>query len=103
MESTNDAKNTTLKAFFGSDRSLMLSNELLDIADWTAGEKISICYDEDIDSIVLKNESNIFDLQNLGVLQLSDEVIEELTLPVGAEFAATYDEESDTVRLISLQ
>ena len=94
-------ENITLKAFFGNDKKLILGNEVLEVADWAAGEKISISYDEDNDSIVLKNEHNIFDLQNLGALSLSDGIIEELTLHVGAEFTAVYDEESDTVMLTS--
>ena len=102
MESMADKRNMILKAFFDSDGKLILGEELLEIADWAIGEKISISYDENNDSILLKNESNIFDLQNKGVLQLSDGLIEELTLPVGAEFSAAYDEISDTVRLVSL-
>ena len=94
--------NKIVEAHFNNDKCLVIGKSLLEIADWKAGEKISVSYCEKDDVIILKNEVNIYDLQESGAIELFDDLIEELPLPQGTEFSAVYDEATDTIRLKSL-
>ena len=94
--------NKTIEAHFNNEKCLVIGQSLLEIADWQAGEKISVTYCEEDDAIILKSEVNIYELQESGAIELSDDLIEELPLPQGTDFSAVYDEATDTIRLKSL-
>ena len=91
--------NKSIEAHFNNDKCLVIGKSLLEVADWKTGEKISVAYCEKSDAIILKNETNIYDLQESGAIELFDDLIEELTLPQGTEFSAVYDETTDTITL----
>ena len=89
-------------AYFSNESGLTISKSFLDIADWKAGEKISVNYSEKDDVIILRNEVSVFDLQESGAIPLSNDLLEELTLPQGTEFSAVYDEATDAIQLTPL-
>ena len=61
--------------------------------------EIKLRYNEQGDVIILKAETHIFDLQESGDISLSDDLIEEISLPKNTQFSAVYDEATDTIIL----
>jgi len=86
-----------LKVNFNDNGEFILEKKLLELADWQTGEYISIQYDEEKDRLLLKNVTDVFVLRKKGSIAVSNELIEEVSLPINSEFTAVYDKSSDNV------
>ena len=85
-----------LKVKFNGN-SFTLCNHLLEKFSLTKGDHIQFIFDEESDTLLLKNIPNTSKLHMDGYLEIPKEPLEEMTLPADSEFYAYYDGHKDCI------